>query len=298
MTDAPFLSYAQNREDRHLALMFEGEGPGFYIDVGGGHPVADNVSFHFYAQGWRGLVIEPQRRLAAAYARVRPRDATVAALAGRAAGLATFHQMDGFHGLSTMVAENAAASAAQGVASRAHTLPVVPLADLCAAHAPGRIDFLKIDVEGAEAEVIAGNDWTRFRPRVLLIEALTPWSMADASAAFEPALAAAGYRFCFFDGLNRFYVAREAEGLAARLPPEPVDWGAMRHLGEYGPPEDNAHHPDHALAKTLPKDALGRLNDMAIADLAAILPAGLDPAREAVRAALARIAAFHDGGYV
>ena len=62
------MSYAQNMEDIHLARLF-GEEPGFYIDVGGGHVVADNVSFYFYEKGWRGIVVEPQAALAAAYRR-------------------------------------------------------------------------------------------------------------------------------------------------------------------------------------------------------------------------------------
>jgi hypothetical protein len=58
------LSYAQNLEDYHLDLAFAGQQMGTYVDVGGGHPVADNVSFWFYLKGWRGLIVEPQQALA------------------------------------------------------------------------------------------------------------------------------------------------------------------------------------------------------------------------------------------
>ncbi len=95
------LSYAQNMEDYHLARLFEGQAEGFYIDVGAGHPVADNVSFWFYLQGWRGLVVEPQEDLAGLYAHVRPRDAAVCALVGRSRGEADFHVVDRLHGFST-----------------------------------------------------------------------------------------------------------------------------------------------------------------------------------------------------
>ena len=56
------LSYSQNLEDYHLSLAFAGQRTGFYIDIGGGHPVADNVSFWFYERGWQGIVVEPQIR--------------------------------------------------------------------------------------------------------------------------------------------------------------------------------------------------------------------------------------------
>jgi len=57
------LSYAQNLEDYHLSLAFAGQTTGTYIDIGAGHPIADNVSFWFYERGWHGIVVEPQQNL-------------------------------------------------------------------------------------------------------------------------------------------------------------------------------------------------------------------------------------------
>ena len=293
-----FLSYAQNREDYHLSLLLTDVAEGFYVDVGGGHAIADNVSFWFYERGWRGIVVEPQAEIARAYRHVRPRDVVVEALCGRSVGEADFYQADRFHGLSTTLPRHAEAAAAAGVSSARLKRPMTTLAALCEAHAPGRIDFLKVDVEGAEAEVLAGNDWTRFRPRVVVLEAVAPWTMADSSADFAPLLAAAGYRDVFFDGLNRFYLREEDAALAARLPAEAAPWDAMRHLGEYGPAHLDPAHPDHALAARLDPGLFPRLNALDRAALAAALPEGLSPDSEATRAALARIATLFDGGYV
>jgi hypothetical protein len=52
------LSYTQNLEDYHLSLALADQSTGFYIDVGAGHPIADNVSFWFYERGWKGIVVE------------------------------------------------------------------------------------------------------------------------------------------------------------------------------------------------------------------------------------------------
>lgn len=292
------LSYAQNMEDMLLSRLFLDGEPGFYIDVGGGHVVADNVSFRFYERGWRGIVVEPNARLAAAYRTVRPRDVIVEALCGRSEGTADFFEADAFHGLSTTVAAHAATAADRGVATRARRMPMTTLAALCARHAPARIDFLKVDVEGAEADVLAGNDWSRHRPRVVVLEAVAPWSMADASSAFEPALLAAGYRFAFFDNLNRFYVSDEAGDLSARFPDAPLDWATARHLGEFGPAHEDASHPDHDLARRLDPKLFGRFNALSAAELRQLLPPDLDPEHEALRAALARIACLFDGGFV
>ena len=67
----------------HLSLAFAGQAIGTYIDVGAGHPIADNVSFWFYERGWQGIIVEPQPELAALYQRLRPRDLAFRGLVGR-----------------------------------------------------------------------------------------------------------------------------------------------------------------------------------------------------------------------
>ena len=97
------LSYTQNMEDYHLALAFAGQKQGFYIDVGAGHPVADNVSLWFYERGWRGLVAEPIPELAALYPNIRPRDQVYEGLIGRVNGMVDFFHVDRLHGFSTTI---------------------------------------------------------------------------------------------------------------------------------------------------------------------------------------------------
>ncbi len=140
-------------------------------------------------------------------------------LAGREEGSLELFEAITFHGLSTASAEHAVAAEQAGVAGRRVSKPVTTLAKLCAEHAPPVIDVLKIDVEGHEAEVLGGADFARWRPRVILVEAIEPLSMADSSQRFEPMLLGEGYRFAFFDNLNRWYVAEEEAGaLLPRFP--------------------------------------------------------------------------------
>jgi FkbM family methyltransferase len=270
------LSYAQNLEDYHLDLVLGDQPDGSYVDVGGGHPVADNVSFWFYLKGWRGLVVEPQEALADIYHGVRPRDHTVTCLAGRTDGEGEFHVVDRLHGFSTTVREHAAGAAQFGAGYATVRKPVRTLATLCADAGLSRIDFLKIDVEGAEADVISGMDFVRWRPRVVVVEAVAPGSMAEAWAAWEPDLIAAGYRFAFFDRLNRFYVADEAADLARRFPAEPTPWDRVRHLWEHGRAPERTDHPDHVLAQVLQAGLFAVLPTLEPALLERLVVCGLE----------------------
>ena len=81
----------------------------------------------------------------------------------------------------------------------------------------GTIDFLKIDVESHEREVLEGADWGRYRPRVVLVEATRPQTSIPSYEHWEPILLSADYLFAFFDGLNRYYVRAEDRHLVPLL---------------------------------------------------------------------------------
>lgn len=301
------LSYAQNMEDYHLSLAFAGQQRGTYIDVGGGHPVAGSVSFWFYERGWDGIVVEPQNDLASLHRRLRPRDKIMQLLVGADDKERDFHVFDRLHGLSTAVAEHAKAA---GADFRTLRLPSISLAELCRLHAPGAIDFLKIDVEGAEADVIAGADWGRFRPGVVLIEAIAPLSNEPTWHKWEAMLLEKGYRFALFDTLNRFYVAEERKDLLATMPSERAPWDAVLHMYEIGRAPENEAHPDHELARDLERGFWASLPFLDDDALATVLRRGRELngrrageseialASEAFRASLGLIASAYDGGFV
>jgi FkbM family methyltransferase len=305
------LSYTQNLEDYHLSLAFAGHETGRYIDIGAGHPIADNVSFWFYERGWQGIAVEPQAELAGLYARLRPRDVVVQSLVGRACGETDFHAVDRLHGFSTTVEHHARQARQFGADYLTLRMPMVTLASLCEQY-PGEIDFLKIDVEGGEADVLAGGDWQRYRPKVIVIEAVLPGSGEPAWSEWEPFLLAQGYRFALFDTLNRFYVAQECPEIFARLPSERAPWDKVTHMYEIGRAPENANHPDHALAQELARGfwaSLPYLDRDLIAEIlhrarcggtrragAPDFSAAIDT--EAFRASLGRIACGYDGGQI
>ncbi|MCL4766352.1 MAG: FkbM family methyltransferase [Hyphomicrobiaceae bacterium] len=274
------LSYSQRLEDYHLASALGDRESGTYIDVGAGHPVADNVSYWFYLKGWRGLVVEPQRALLDLYAHLRPRDIAVPSLVGEHDGEMEFHVVERLHGMSTTIADHARGAAAFGAGFETVRMPVRTLASLAAEHGVGPVDFLKVDVEGAEAAVLAGMDWKRCRPRIVLVEAVSPGSMAEAWRDWEPMLLAQGYRFALFDELNRFYVAEEEHEFARRLPAVPARWDSAAHLYDCGRAHERADHPDHRLAAALVRGFLAALPTLDPALLSKLLGAHAGPQRE------------------
>jgi FkbM family methyltransferase len=231
------ISYAQNFEDVLLARVFRGRATGFYIDIGAMDPVADSVTKYFYDLGWHGINVEPVPEFSQALTDQRPRDINVCAAIAEHQGQATLYYLPGT-GLSSLEPAALDEAARLGRQTDLVKVPTLTLAELCERHVQEPIDFLKVDVEGGEHAVLRGGDWERFRPTVVVVEAVKPNTQIPTHDEWEACLTANGYDFAVFDGLNRFYIAREAShvGDALRLAPNYFDnfvlWRTVRAESE------------------------------------------------------------------
>ncbi|WP_246680773.1 FkbM family methyltransferase [Mesorhizobium sp. B3-1-9] len=198
-------SYAQNFEDVILWRALKSVEHGFYIDIGAQDPIVDSVSLAFYEHGWRGVHVEPISSNAAKLRVARSDEEVLEAAIARHEGTATFHEIPET-GLSTGNDEIAAMHANMGFVSKSIEVTTLPLSILLDRYSDREIHWLKIDVEGMEAETIASWQPSPVRPWVLVIESTIPLSRDESYFDWEPAVLAMGYTFVYFDGLNRFYL--------------------------------------------------------------------------------------------
>jgi FkbM family methyltransferase len=232
------ISYAQNAEDVLLWRALGHIEHGFYIDVGANDPVEHSVTKIFYDAGWHGINIEPMQSYHVQFQQARPRDINLAVACGATEGSITLFDTPAVNGWASTDAATAASHRADGVAIVEQQVPLRTLSAICAEHAPEHIHFLKIDVEGFEAEVLRGIDLQRWRPWVLVIEATLPNSRITNHEHWEALVTPHGYQFAWFDGLNRYYVAAEHAQLLAALSVQPNVFDDYIH-----------HHLDQALQR-------------------------------------------------
>lgn len=219
------ISYAQNFEDVMLERVFKEQSTGFYIDVGAWDDVADSVTKHFYEKGWHGINVEPVPVYFAKLQHSRGRDINLnLALLDKPGSCTLFAIPD--TGLSTFDSNHASDHRAKGFQVQEREVEVRTLETICNEYAKDtQIDFLKIDTEGTELQVLRGGNWTRFRPRVVVIEATYPNSQTASHGEWEPFILEQGYLYAYFDGLNRFYVRQEESDLLRHFasPPNVFD---------------------------------------------------------------------------
>jgi FkbM family methyltransferase len=219
-----FTSYAQNFEDVILWRALSHIENGVYVDIGAADPEEFSVTRAFYESGWSGINVEPIDEHFRRLKNKRSRDINLKIAIGREPGLRTLYAFKGT-GLSTFDPQIGARHRKAGFESREVTVPSMTLTEILEKFPHRTIHFLKIDVEGAEEEVVESLDLIRFRPWIIVIEATEPSSTVGTHSNWEHLLIFNGYEFAYFDGLNCFYVANEASELKNRIavPPNLFD---------------------------------------------------------------------------
>lgn len=181
---------------------------GFYIDVGAADPNDLSVTRLFYDHGWNGMNFEPNPTYFSRLQQQRPRDINLSVGVGADRGAMIINIVEG-SGLSSFSNEITDRYRSNWQVTE-REVEIVTLAEACQRFRPeGPIHFLKVDVEGFEEQVLLGADFQRFRPWIVLVEATVPGSPVQAYESWDPILTGQNYRFVWFDGLNRFYVANE-----------------------------------------------------------------------------------------
>ncbi|OFZ51987.1 MAG: hypothetical protein A2381_00935 [Bdellovibrionales bacterium RIFOXYB1_FULL_37_110] len=168
-------SYAQEGEDLVLAYHLHNKKTGFYIDVGAHHPMHLSNSYYFYQQGWRGINIEPMPGSLKLFNQYRPRDINLELPIAKEAKFLTYHIFNET-AYNSFDKELAQSRCAINKCKMIKTIEMktFTLAEILKSHLPPKqmIDFLTIDAEGLDLEVLESNDWEVYRPTMVLVEIL------------------------------------------------------------------------------------------------------------------------------
>jgi FkbM family methyltransferase len=203
----------QNLEDVFLFRCFKDLSSGRYLDVGAGNPSLPSVSLSFYKVGWSGILIEASEANSILLKKQRPNDLVLNIAASNSHTLLEFYEFEDM-GISTLDFGVASKFESEWKLSyQIKQIQSMTLNSILDSQEEPSFEFLKIDVEGHEKMVLEGIDLLVYRPKVILIEAIHPFSKKRVSSTFRHILSNANYKFAYFDGLNEYFVSHEHANL-------------------------------------------------------------------------------------
>lgn len=189
-------------EEKELVWKFFGQRrDGFFVEVGANDPVAGSQTWLLEQSGWQGVLVEPQKALCEKLKTARPRSQVFQVACSRPGsegeaelflaehdGNATLKPQRDSHGINYVGAER---------------VRIVTLDAVLEAAGISRIDFLSLDVEGHEIEVMCGLNFKKYKPALILIED----GVRD--LAKHRFLQGCGYKLVKRTSINNWYVPQE-----------------------------------------------------------------------------------------
>ena len=204
-------SWSQEGEDLILSRFFGNKRKGFYVDVGAHHHFLFSNTYRFYKMGWYGINIDASPSSMETFKKYRKRDINLEIPIGLASKPLNFYvfnepALNSFDEIISLKRNNA-----QNDYKIIKTIPLESrkLSDILEEYlSPGQeIDFLSVDVEGLDFEVLQSNDWHQFSPSIVLVEILP-----GKHSAIENFMLNQGYMFYAKSGNTVFY-SKESETL-------------------------------------------------------------------------------------
>ncbi len=169
------ISYSQEGEDMILNRFFEHQKKGIYVDVGAHHPFRFSNTNFFYRKGWTGINIEPMPETAHLFRRYRQKDINIQKGVSLKEEQLLYYVFEET-ALNTFSEDKANEYIKAGLRLvKKSPIETVPLHIILDANLPAgtTIDFLTIDTEGLEMEVLQSNNWEKYKPAFVILEAHT-----------------------------------------------------------------------------------------------------------------------------
>lgn len=205
-------SFSQKGEDLIIDKYFSYKRKGFYIDVGACHPKRLSNTKYFYNKGWHGINIEPNSTRIKLFLQDRKRDINLNIGIGTVAKIAVFYEFEAT-GLSTFSKKEMESLLKIGYKlKKTKKISIRRLEDIMRKCVKSGIDFMTVDAEGMDLEVLKSNNWEKYRPKLLCVETidfvdllLDTKENSKIKEIISSYILKKGYREYFSNGLNTLY---------------------------------------------------------------------------------------------
>jgi len=189
-------SYSQEGEDLILRRLFEHKPDGFYVDVGAHHPMRFSNTYLLYRKGWHGINIDAMPGSMKAFNRKRKRDINLEIPVSDKRETLTYYMFNepALNGFSRELARERDGRGDCRVIAK-QDITTATLEEILDKYLPDgqEIDFMSVDVEGLDLQVLKSSNWEKYRPAYVLAEILNSSLETLAASDIHAFLTKAGY---------------------------------------------------------------------------------------------------------
>jgi FkbM family methyltransferase len=204
------LSFAGSGEDLIMSDILKklGVKSVFYLDVGAHDPVFGNNTYHFYRNGGRGILVEPNTAMRKRIEKKRPRDTFLNIGVAAKDGEADFYTFPQSTRSTFSKVEAEAWEKQSGQKVTMIKVSVLTLDSIIERYAGKKVpDLISLDTEGFEQEILASFSW-RYRPKLFCLE--TTASSGQETGELTSLMTAHGYHLVGKTRINSIFVDSEA----------------------------------------------------------------------------------------
>jgi len=191
----PNLCYSQNGEDLILNRFLNNKKEGFFVDVGAHHPIRFSNTYLFYKKGWSGINIDAMPGSMILFNKLRPKDINIEKGVSLKNENIMFYQFNE-SALNTFSKKEAFSKNNKGYKLiKSNLVEVDSLENILDKYMPKNkiIDFLNIDAEGKDEEVLLSNNWEKYKPNYILVEILREVYLDKNNCSIKKFLKSKGY---------------------------------------------------------------------------------------------------------
>ena len=165
-------TYSMDGEDIEIVKYFDNKKNGFYVDVGSYHPIERNNTMLLYNKGWEGINIDISDFSIKLFDQLRSRDINLNLAVSKNEGEIEMYFQKKLSQLSTIKKEQIKKSFQGEVKIKKIISKTLTSILDETKFANKKIDFLDIDVEGADMDVLESLDFEKYSPKLICIEVI------------------------------------------------------------------------------------------------------------------------------
>jgi len=166
------ISYSYGGIDSLILNIFKNQKNGFYLDIGCGHPIKNNNTYLLNKKGWSGINIDLDEENIDLFNSYRKKDVNLVTAVSDKEGETDLYFYHNKSALNTISKENADFQKAKVSAIKRIKTQTINRIIENTPFKDRKIDFLSVDVEGSELAILKNFDFTKYSPKVIVVEYL------------------------------------------------------------------------------------------------------------------------------